>query len=105
MTEKITVGKSDMFGPEVRTISSVPKEPVLAEHYHALTWTDMEMDALRRERCLCLRCDHMRIDPETGKPQANHCPFAERLYSVCVEADAATMTTRCGYYRPKVLKT
>jgi hypothetical protein len=47
----------------------------------------------------------MRIDPETGKPQANHCPFAERLYSVCVEADAATMTTRCGYYRPKVLKT
>jgi len=95
----IEIGKSDMIGSP----PALP-EPVLEKHYAAMTWTDREMDELRRTRCLCLRCDHMHFNA-AGEQLDNHCPFAATLFAVCKAADMATMITRCGYYRPKVLAT
>jgi hypothetical protein len=87
------------LGPQER-VPGLP-EPVLEEHYGALTWTDREADEMRRTRCLCRRCDHMHILPD-GSHRADHCIFAAQFFVVCQAADAATFVTRCSYFRAKL---
>lgn len=69
-------------------------KPRLEEHHKKETWTNPTTDPLRREECLCLNCGEF-------KPGKNNCPFAKKLYEVCVKAKIALMVTRCGYWEPK----
>jgi hypothetical protein len=62
--------------------------PVIEEHYGAKVWTDRETDALRRERCLCLRCAR---DLKT-------CKSAIELYLLCRSKNLALMVTRCPQF-------
>ena len=70
-------------GQEERTLE-------LQEHHGATCWTDVEMDAIRRNRHLCFSCD-----------LRNNCQIADKLYDVCVRGDIATMVTRCKHFQPK----
>ncbi|HII16224.1 MAG TPA: hypothetical protein HA362_08025 [Nanoarchaeota archaeon] len=57
----------------------------------AEVWADTEMDALRREKCLCRNCGRK----DEPKPYAS-CPAAAKIYAVCVERNMAMAITRCG---------
>ena len=54
------------------------------ERYGVAVWEDEEMDALRKERCLCLNCHDMKI-----------CGTAKAGYKLCKGANIAFMVTRC----------
>ncbi len=69
-------------------------EPVQVEAHGAKVWADEEMDALRRERCLCLRCAKMPEPPDLG------CHAARAMYSVCADMDVALAVTRCKGWQP-----
>lgn len=57
----------------------------------AEVWANTELDALRREECLCVNCGRK----DEPKPYAS-CPAAAKLYRVCVEHNMAMAITRCG---------
>ena len=69
----------------------MPEEPVKVEKYGAVVYSDQEMDELRRERCLCLRCGEIR-----------GCLMAKALLASCKEWDLALAVTRCPKWSPKV---
>lgn len=54
-------------------------------HYGVWVKTNVEMDFLRREQCLCFNCKNA----DAG------CDVAQKLYEVCKEHNVATMITRC----------
>ena len=54
------------------------------EHYGADVWTDREMDAVRRRRCLCLKCSSMQA-----------CTTAALFLDACRKNNVALMVTRC----------
>ena len=56
----------------------------LQHHHGTMVWTEVGMDQLRRERCLCLRCCIL-----------HRCPTAKSLMDICVGADVALAVTRC----------
>ncbi len=60
------------------------------ERHGAMVWEEEQMDALRKERCLCLRCAKCK----PGTPE--HCAVAARLYEACKEHNLALMVTRCA---------
>ena len=59
-------------------------------HHGRAVWTDVAMDALRRERCLCLRCSFAQ------------CRTRKRLYDICVQHDRALAVTRCPDFTEEV---
>jgi hypothetical protein len=70
-------------------------EPILTHRHGRDVWTDVEMDALRVERCPCLRCGRLRSGTD------ENCPTASALYSLCKMSDVAMMITRCAAWEPK----
>lgn len=56
--------------------------------YDAEVWSNVRMDELRRDECLCFNCRHDK----------DSCVTAEALYDLCVAADLALMVTRCRSY-------
>ena len=54
------------------------------EAYGKTVWADVEMDELRRERCLCLNC--LWYD---------ECAVAIALYAICRQFGVALAVTRC----------
>lgn len=61
------------------------------EKYGELVHSNIEMDELRKEECLCINCPHM-----------NTCHIAKMLYEICKAQDMAMMITRCK--RSKILE-
>ena len=59
-------------------------KPEQVEAHGCLVWADREMDALRRERCLCLRCG-----------RKGGCDTARELFNTCRADDVALAVTRC----------
>jgi len=61
------------------------KHPTIAwqRHYGVNVWTDVEMDQLRRKRCMCLTCGRM-----------TECA-ATTLYDICKSEHIAVAVTRC----------
>ena len=59
--------------------------------YGVEVYADVEMDNLRRERCLCLNCSIMNSGCETAK----------ELYESAKKNNLAMMITRCRTYVPK----
>ena len=51
-------------------------------------FADVEMDNLRRERCLCLNCSRMDSD----------CSVSKDFYRLCLQNNIALMVTRCPQY-------
>lgn len=58
------------------------------EKYGAEVYSNVEMDRLRQEWCLCLNCSAI------GK-----CKNAKNLYQHCKATDMALMVTRCPNWR------
>ena len=61
----------------------------LETHYNADVWTDTETDAIRKERCLCLKCKKCTRAKETN------CPTAQKLFEIAQNDSCAMMMTRC----------
>jgi hypothetical protein len=53
--------------------------------YGQYIWSDIEMDELRKERCLCLNCSRRK----------EQCARAKQFYLICKDYDMAMMITRC----------
>jgi len=68
-------------------------KPVQVEAHGETVWSDTEMDELRKENCLCLRC--ARLKREKG------CLVAKDLCEICREWDLALMVTRCLDWAPR----
>ncbi|MCX6746602.1 MAG: hypothetical protein NTU63_00510 [Candidatus Pacearchaeota archaeon] len=51
-------------------------------------FADVEMDNLRRERCLCLNCQKM----------PSNCSVSKDFYHLCLQNNIALMVTRCPEY-------
>lgn len=83
--------------------------------YGAVVIADTEIEAMRNDGCLCLRCVRLVTqadveafvvdeDPAVRKAhiermkKAFNCPVAQRLYEACVDGDVATPVTRCPLY-------
>ena len=54
------------------------------EHYGSDVWTNVAMDDLRKQHCLCLNCNGIR-----------ECGVANSLYEICKEENLAVCVTRC----------
>jgi hypothetical protein len=65
------------------------RDPEQALIHGRATYVDHDTDAMRRERCLCLRC-------ATGVNGTKTCPVAKVLYRMCIAHAMAMMITRCG---------
>jgi hypothetical protein len=65
-------------------------QPTLVVAHGREVWCNEVMDALRREKCLCLNCGDM-----------DSCPIAKTLYGVCKDASLALAVTRCPLWAPK----
>jgi len=63
---------------------------VKVKKYGALVFSNEEMDALRRENCLCLNCGSL---PD--------CPVAKQLLLLCKGEDLALAVTRCPKWTEK----
>jgi hypothetical protein len=59
--------------------------------YDREVFADVEMDGLRRERCLCLNCAKM----------GPNCHNSQILYHMAVQNNMAMMITRCRDYQYK----
>lgn len=62
------------------------------EKYGVEVWSDEEMDALRKERCLCLNCNWIGTDG---------CATVGILYAVCKGHNVALAVTRCPTWERK----
>ena len=60
------------------------------EHYGCKVQTNVAMDILRRDQCLCLNCDRI-----------SYCEEASSLYDICRDRNLALMVTRCPYFLDK----
>jgi hypothetical protein len=69
-------------GIEKQTIEKVVK-------YGTEVWADIEMDKIRKERCLCFNCG------------IKECSTARTLYQICCDKKMAMMITRCLEYIAK----
>jgi alpha-D-ribose 1-methylphosphonate 5-triphosphate synthase subunit PhnL len=61
-------------------------------HYGELVWTNRTTESIRREECLCLRCENM----------ASKCTMAVSLYAIYKENNLALIVTRCPAWEEKV---
>lgn len=75
-------------------VSTGPCSLELQEHHGAQVWTDVETDALRRDRSLCYACHHYKPG------EADHCVIATGLYEFCKGGLIAAMVTRCKHFVP-----
>ena len=55
--------------------------------YNVEVYADLEMDNLRRERCLCLNCSEI-----------SNCSTAKELLDYATKKNIAFMVTRCPVY-------
>ena len=60
------------------------------EAYGQVVWADIEMDLLRRKRCLCLNCTLL-----------DTCDIAQSFFEICRAKDVALAVTRCKRHLPK----
>jgi hypothetical protein len=51
------------------------------------TWKETTLDKLRKEKCLCLACDHRDC-----------CGIFKKLYQLCIEHGIVTATTQCRMF-------
>lgn len=64
--------------------------PIRVERYGRQVFEDPLADAMRRELCLCLRCDN-----------AGACETASQLYGICRIEGMAMAITRCASWTPQ----
>ena len=62
----------------------------LEEHHDTEVWTNVMLDSLRREECLCLNCQNLE-----------DCSAAYHLYNECRKWNMALAVTRCPEWRAK----
>lgn len=55
--------------------------------YNVLVFSNVEMDEIRKEECLCLNCSKVLI-----------CNTARALYKICCDDNVAMMITRCPHW-------
>lgn len=67
----------------------------LEEHFGEKVWTNTRTDSIRREECLCLKCDKMTYNKNTN------CSIAQAFYEQCVEHNVAFTMTRCKSFQEK----
>lgn len=48
----------------------------LENHYGADVWTDTETDPIRKQHCLCWKCEKLTCVKETN------CPIAQKLFEI-----------------------
>lgn len=70
---------------------------VIEEHYGEPVWTNIETDKIRRDECICLKCNNMTYRKETN------CPIAQKFYEICCSENVAFMMTRCKKFDRKSL--
>jgi hypothetical protein len=63
------------------------------KHYGCNVETNIAMDILRRDQCLCLNCKGELIDMDSK--EFHKCPVAQKLYEICQQENIALMVTRC----------
>ena len=61
----------------------------LETHYGADVWTDTETDPIRKQHCLCWKCEKLTCVKETN------CPIAQKLFEIAQNDSCAMMMTRC----------
>lgn len=54
-------------------------------------WVEEQLDALRREFCLCMNCDR-----KNDQPPYSSCPTAKKIYEICVQSNMSMAITKCG---------
>ncbi len=72
------------------TNESIEKRIAKTTAHGREVFADLEMDNMRRERCLCLNCSKM-----------DYCPISKVFYDVCKTNGVALMVTRCAKYQYK----
>jgi hypothetical protein len=70
------------------------------KHYDKNVQTNVAMDILRRDQCLCLNCTGELLNMDTK--EFYKCPIASKLYEICKQEDIALMITRCPNFYNKV---
>jgi len=75
-------------------------KPVLVERHAMKVWENSEMDALRRENCMCLFCG--KLIPQQGDfPHPDNCRIAQKYFALCKLYGNAFIMTRCSQWVPK----
>jgi len=54
-------------------------------------WVEIELDALRRDFCLCINCDR-----KNDQLPYSSCPTAKRIYEICLDSHMSMAITKCG---------
>ena len=65
----------------------------LQNHYDIYVQTNVAMDILRQDECLCLNCQRKIFD--LNSKEFHECPVAPELYKLCKKENIALMITRC----------
>lgn len=66
------------------------KEVKQVTKYNQLVYSNIEMDDIRKEECLCLNCSKMGA-----------CATAKALYKICCDDNVAMLITRCPKWEKK----
>lgn len=72
-------------------IVEVEPESQLVRRHGVPVYADLEMDELRRWRCLCFRCGR----------DMSLCPTAQELFKICKDKNIALAVTRCQKWIPE----
>lgn len=71
------------------------QRPKLKWRHDRTTMENEEMEALRKENCMCLHCRKMR----PGQP--GHCQLAAAFFKICKRGNNAFIMTRCKDWMPE----
>jgi len=66
--------------------------PQRETHYGLEVWVDLETEALRKEQCLCLRCENL----------GSNCTAADEFLALCITHGTALLMTRCPRWEPRL---
>ena len=76
-------------------MSLVKVQPIQVERYGQAVWENPEVEAIRKESCMCLHCGRMK----PGQP--DHCLIAVSFYEICKVHGTAFILCRCDSWTPK----
>ncbi len=68
----------------------------MQEHYGCRVQTNIAMDILRSDQCLCFNCTGKIFDAD--EMQEYNCHIRQALYQTCKEENIALMVTRCPHF-------
>jgi hypothetical protein len=71
------------------------EQPVKVMRYNQEVWETPEMDAIRKENCMCHHCSKMKPGQE------DHCKIASSFYEICKVNGNAFILTRCASWKSK----